>query len=113
MSDLMKGFREEAEHLVVMPDLDELEWRGTARRRNHRLAGVAVAAAVALVGGLAVTDTLDSFVDQSIAPATTDPEETAEEFLEAFAAFDVERVRSMTTEDAFNQIGRASCRERV
>ena len=39
---LLREFRERAEHLVPMPDLDELQWRGTRMRRVRIAAGPAL-----------------------------------------------------------------------
>ena len=65
---LLREFRERAEHLVPMPDLDELQRRGTRLRRVRIAAGAAVVASALAIGGVVVTNSIDD--KNAVAPAT-------------------------------------------
>ena len=55
---LMQEFRERAERLIPLPDLDELRRRGAARRRVRLAAGAAVLASALAIGGIVVATTI-------------------------------------------------------
>ena len=65
---LLREFRERAEHLVPMPDLDELQWRGTRMRRVRIAAGPALVASALAIGGVVVTSSIGD--NDAIAPAS-------------------------------------------
>jgi RNA polymerase sigma-70 factor, ECF subfamily len=55
---LLRGLRERAEHLVPMPDLDELQWRGTRMRRVQIPVGPALVASALAIGGVVVASSI-------------------------------------------------------
>lgn len=67
---LLTEFRERAVLLVPVPDFDELQRRGTARRRVRLAAGAALLASVLAIGGTVAT-TIDD--EQAIEPAQIGP----------------------------------------
>ncbi len=68
---LMQEFRERAERLIPLPDLDELRRRGAARRRVRLAAGAAVLASALAIGGIVVATTIDD--ENAIGPAQIGP----------------------------------------
>jgi RNA polymerase sigma-70 factor, ECF subfamily len=64
---LLREFRERAEHLVPMPDLDELQWQGTRMRRVQIAVGPALVASALAIGGVVVTSSIG---DDAIPPAS-------------------------------------------
>ena len=68
---LLKEFQERAEFLVPVPDLHELQSRGTQRRRVRIAAGAALVASVLALGGTVVATTIDD--ENAIGPAQIGP----------------------------------------
>jgi hypothetical protein len=83
--------REEMQGQQVEVGLD----RAVERRGRGPLVGIAAAVVVLVIGGLALIQLTD---DSDVAAAT--PVEIATEYVEAYGAFDVERVAGMLAEDA-------------
>jgi hypothetical protein len=83
--------REEMQGQQVEVGLD----RAAEKRGRGPLVGIAAAVVVLVIGGLALIQLTD---DSDVAAAT--PVEIATEYVEAYGAFDAEKVASMLAEDA-------------
>src|SRR4249920_904897 len=93
---LLAEFRDRAERLVAVPDLRELQRRGTQRRRVRVAASAAVLAFVLAIGGaLAMSSSHD---ENTFSP--TQGEEIARGFLEAYGAFHADQAITYLTDNA-------------
>src|SRR5262245_21681405 len=68
---LLKEFQERAEVLVSLPDVQELQRRGSMRRRARVAVGAVLVASALVGGGALVSTTLDQ--SSSIGPVDTGP----------------------------------------